>query len=192
MSMSPFNYTLLVAGIAIVVGILLCLGLLSAFGQLHLGGRFHKRAETFDGKPLWDIDYRRLRDIYNLISKLTSTLKYQKVLETALDLGSRVLATPSISADRLVSAVLLFAETEYKQPALTVGAARHFAQSDMRAVLPGTGGLIAEVITEGLPIERKDPNKDSELSRIVSLHSCRVAFCLPLRAGFDTYGVLLF
>ncbi len=45
---------------------------------------------------------------------------------------------------------------------------------------------------EGLPIERKEPDKDSELSRIVSLHDCRVAFCLPLRAGFDTYGVLLF
>jgi hypothetical protein len=69
------------------------------------------------GKPVWDIDARRLREIYNLISKVTSTLKYQSVLEIALDLGSRVLATPNVPAEKLVSAVLLFTEVEYDRPA---------------------------------------------------------------------------
>lgn len=191
--MSPLNYTLLVGAVAIVVGILLCLGFLSAIGQLHLGEIFHKQGKGSDvGKSLSDLDFRRLREIYNLISKVTATLKYQRVLEIAMDLSSRVLATPNMSAEQLVSAVLLFTEAEYQQPVLTVGSARHFTQSDMRTVLPGTSGLIGEVITEGVAKGRDELDKDPELSRIIALRSCKVAYCLPLRSGLDTYGVLLF
>lgn len=193
MSMSPLNYTLLVGAIAIVVGILICLGILSAFGQFHISDLFRgPRSMAKGGKPLWDIDHRRLREIYTLISKVTATLKYQRVLEIALDLGSRVLVTPNIPAESLVSAVLLFAESEYEHPTLTVGSARHFTQSDLRVVLPGTSGLIGEVIKEGIPKSRNDLAKDPELSRIISLRTCAVAYCLPLRAGLETYGVLLF
>ena len=193
MPMSLFNYTLLVSGIAIIVGILLCLAILSALGQLHIGDLFHRPRTGPKGiKPLWDIDYRRLRDIYNLISKVTATLKYQRVLEIALDLGARVLATPNIPADKLISAVLLFTESDLEHPVLTVGSARHFTQSDLRVVLPGTSGLIGEVIAEGIPKSLNDLARDPELIRLVALRACGVAYCLPLRAGLDTYGVLLF
>jgi signal transduction histidine kinase len=191
--MSQLTYTLFVGSIAFAAGIFLCLAILSAIRQLHLGDLFHRnRTDGTDSKPLWDIDHRRLREIYNLISKVTATLKYQSVLEIAMDLGLRVLATPHIPAERLVSAVLLFTESDYEHPSLTVGSARHFTQTDLRVVLPGTSGLIGEVITEGVPKSQTDLSKDPELSRIVSLRPCSIAYCLPLRAGLDTYGVLLF
>src|SRR4030042_3703959 len=193
MAMSQSSITLLVGALSIVVGILLCLAILNATGQLRIGDLYHKSQNNFKGgKTLWDIDYRRLRDIYSLISKLTATLKYEKVLEIALDLGSRVLATPNVPAEKLVSAVLLFAESDHEHPVLTIGAARHFTQSDFRAVLPGTNGLIGEVIEEGLPKSTNDIANDPELDRIVALRTCKDAYCLPLRAGLDTYGVLLF
>ena len=193
MAMSLFSDILLVGAIGIFVGILLCLGILSATGHLHIGDLFHKpRAGLKGGEILWDIDYRRLRDIYILISKLTATLKYQRVLEIALDLGSRVLATPNIPAEKLASAVLLFAESDFEHPILTVGSARHFTQADLRVVLPGTSGLIGEVIAEGIPKIGNAIAKDPELSRIIALRTCGVAYCLPLRADLDTYGVLLF
>src|SRR4030043_1233128 len=193
MAMSLFSDILLVGAIGIFVGILLCLGFLSATGHLHIGDLFHKpRAGLKGGKTLWDIDYRRLRDIYILISKLTATLKYQRVLKIALDLGSRVLATPNIPAEKLASAVLLFAESDFEHPILTVGSARHFTQADLRVVLPGTSGLIGEVIAEGIPKIGNAIAKDPELSRIIALRTCGVAYCLPLRADLDTYGVLLF
>ena len=191
--MSPLGYTLIIGILGLILGVLLSLGILSALGQLHIGSLFRRQqAESLDGKPVWDIDARRLREIYNLISKVTATLKYQNVLEIALDLGSRVLATPNVPAEKLVSAVLLFSEAEYKHPELVVGSARHFTPTDMRAVFPGTSGLIGDVITNGTPQSRSDITKDPELSRIVALRSCKIAFCLPLRAGIETYGVLLF
>ena len=193
MTMNLFNYTLLVGGIAIVVGILLCLAILSALGKLHIGELFHKSSASLKGgKALGDIDYRRLRDIFSLVSKLTATLKYQRVLEIALDLGARVLATPNVPAEKLVCAVLLFTESDNEHPALTVGSARHFTQADLRVVIPGTRGLAGEVIMEGIPKSSNDLAADPELSRIIALRTCKVAYCLPLRAGLDTYGVLLF
>ncbi len=191
--MNLLSYTLLVGAIAIIVGIVLCLAFLFAIGQLHISNLLRRQSnDTIDGKPIWDIDARRLREIYNLISKVTATLKYQNVLEIALDLGSRVLATPNIPAEHLVSAVMLFTQGEYNRPTLTVGSARHFTPTDMRVILPGTSGLIGDVITNGVAQSRADPSKDPELGRIVALRSSSVAYCLPLRHGIDTYGVLLF
>lgn len=135
---------------------------------------------------------QRFRDIYNLISTLTATLKYQRVLDMALDLSASALSTASAPADRLVSAVLLFAEAESKQPSLSVGSARRFPPADMRVVLPGTKGLIASVIESGEAQLTKDVTTDPELARFVALRACKVAYCLPLRAGLDTYGILLF
>ena len=135
---------------------------------------------------------QRLRDVYNLISTLTATLKYQRVLDMALDLSANALSTTSAPADRLVSAVLLFAESESKHPSLSVGSARRFPPADMRVVLPGAGGLIAQVIESGEPQLSADLTNDPELTRFVALRACKVAYCLPLRAGLDTYGVLLF
>lgn len=191
--MNLLNYTLVVAAIAIIVGILLCLAILYALGRLSFSDLFQRHPnDSKSSGSVSDIDARRLREVYNLISKLTATLKYQNVLEIALDLGSRVLATPNIPAERLVSAVLLFSDSDYPHPALTVGSARHFTPTDMRVVLPGTSGLIGEVITDGAPKSSPEPAKDPELSRIVALRSSSVAYCLPLHAGVETYGVLLF
>jgi signal transduction histidine kinase len=191
--MNSLNYTLLVGAIFLVLGIILCLAILSALGQLRFNEIFRKnQSANQTGRPIWEIDHRRLREIYNLISKVTSTLKYQSVLEIALDLGSRVLATPNVPAERLVSAVLLFTQSSNEQPSLAIGTSRHFVQSDMRVILPGMSGLIGGVISEGLPKSITDPSKDPELSRLISLRSCKVAYCLPLRSGLETYGVLLF
>jgi hypothetical protein len=64
--------------------------------------------------------------------------------------------------------------------------------ADLRIVLPGTEGLIGRAIDEGESRLSKSPIKDPELSRIVALRACQVAYCIPLRAGLDTCGVLLF
>jgi signal transduction histidine kinase len=191
--MDPFSYTLTVGAIGLVAGVVLCFIILRA-------SRKRQEKESIQVQQIARrevdragvVDRQRLREIYNLISTITATLKYQRVLDIALDLCSRVLVTPNIPANRLVSAVLLFAETESKHPNLTVGSARRFTPTDMRTVLPGTSGLIGKVLESGEPQSATDLPQDPELSRFVALRACSVAYCLPLRAGLDTYGVLLF
>jgi signal transduction histidine kinase len=191
--MDLFNYTLLVGAIGLVVGIILGLIILRAAGRRQKKESMEvQQSARREVERAGMVDRTRLREIYNLISAVTATLKYQRVLDIALDLCSRVLVTPNVPVNRLVSAVLLFSETESKRPSLTVGSARRFTPSDMRAVLPGTDGLIGKVIESGEAQSTTNLSQDSELSRFIALRACSVAYCLPLRAGLDTYGVLLF
>ena len=191
--MDLFNYTLLVGAIGLVAGIILGLIILRAAGRRQKKESMEvQQSARREVERAGMVDRTRLREIYNLISAVTATLKYQRVLDIALDLCSRVLVTPNVPVNRLVSAVLLFSETESKRPSLTVGSARRFTPSDMRAVLPGTDGLIGKVIESGEAQSTTNLSKDSELSRFIALRACSVAYCLPLRAGLDTYGVLLF
>lgn len=137
-------------------------------------------------------DRERNQAIYKLISALNASLNYQRVLETALDLGYSTLATNHESNNRLVSSVLLYTRTEGNGTELRVGAARRFTSADMRICLPGTKGLIGQSIDDAEPRSVKNPTKDPELSRIVAVRSCKSAYCIPLSTGLDTYGVLLF
>lgn len=136
-------------------------------------------------------DAQKLRDIYDLISALTATLKYQRVLDLALDLSASVLSSDGAS-DRLVSAVLLFSKNEAGNTELGVGSARRLTPADMRISLPGNSGLIASVLQKGESGTYNHVANDPEISRFVAVRACNAAFCLPLRAGLDTYGVLLF
>jgi signal transduction histidine kinase len=142
------------------------------------------------------VDQERTRtlELFQLISTMSATLNYQKVLETALDMSSTALTSSDDPTDRLVSAFLLFTEDE-KNPGkmvLNIGSARRLTPADQRAVLKGNSGLLGETIERGEPRYGKNLIEDPELNSLVAFRACKSAFCIPLRSGLDTYGVLLF
>jgi signal transduction histidine kinase len=135
------------------------------------------------------VESERLRAVYTLISTLTASLNYKRVIDSVLDLSLSAL-NPNPEAlpdDRLASAVMLFS-----QEALTVAAARRFTPADQSLVLPGAEGALARVINEGMPLLAANAANDPELSRIVALRTCNEVYCLPLRSGISVYGLLLF
>jgi signal transduction histidine kinase len=139
------------------------------------------------------VEKGRLQNIFDLISSLTATLNYQRVMDTALDLSATALGTPTAPAEHLVSAVLLYSPpVEGRQAQLTVEASRRFTPADARSVLPGTKGVLGQAFEEGKPIASKDFTHDPELGRMVALRACKIVYCIPLRHGLDTYGVLLY
>jgi signal transduction histidine kinase len=134
----------------------------------------------------------RRQSIFVLISALSSTLNYQKVLETALDLSANALAEIDAPVDRLISAVLLFSHKPGAQPELEVASSRRMGPVDIRLILPGTRGLIGKVIDDGIAAQSKDIKNDPELNCFLAFHDCNSAYCVPLRTGLDAYGVLIF
>jgi signal transduction histidine kinase len=138
-----------------------------------------------------EADQRKV--IFKLVSELSSTLNYQRVLETVLDLSTDALEGGGNNQQRLVSAVLLYTQDNNGSPALRVGSARGFTKADMRISLRGTEGLIGKTIDTGkAQTQKTDISQDPELGRVVGLRACLSAYCLPLFSGLDTYGVLLF
>ena len=132
----------------------------------------------------------RLRAVYSLTATLLTTLNYQRVLEEVLDLSLSALNTDAESPgdDRLVCAVLLFSKTE----TLEVGSARRLTTADMRVVLRGQKGAVAQAIELNKPILLSDVRNDPELTRFIAFQRCKEIYCFPLRSGFSAYGVLLF
>jgi len=135
------------------------------------------------------VDSERLRAVYSLTSTLLTTLNYQRVLESLLDLSLSALNTDVDAAadDRLICAVLLFKGEE-----LMVGSARRLTPADMRIVLHGRAGAVLQAIEQDKPVLLKDVENDPELTRFVSFRKTKEIYCFPLRSGFNAYGVLLF
>jgi signal transduction histidine kinase len=162
-----------------------------AYNQLQVERK--KQISSRDRQQKGDTD--RLRAIYNMSSALTSTLSYKRVLDSALDLSINALHVEEVDPNQdtvktdtgLSSAVLLFKGSE-----LIVGSARRFTQTDMRATFPAKQGILARAIEEGEPLVSESLSNDPELSRVIGLSGCHSVYCLPMRSGYNVYGVMIF
>lgn len=136
------------------------------------------------------MENERLRAVYSLTSTLLATLNYQRVLESVLDLSLSAINTEAASGSdaSLVCAVLLFSKNE----TLEVGSARRLTTADMRVVLHGREGAVAQTIEQDKPVLLTDIKNDPELTHFVAFQTCNEIYCFPLRSGFSAYGILLF
>ncbi|MFO8035674.1 MAG: histidine kinase [Anaerolineales bacterium] len=135
----------------------------------------------------------RMRKMYQLITELTTTLNYERVLEKSLDASLIALNLADVSTDRVVSAVLLFAENDMMEPPeLYVAYGRGLPRTDLQRRTPGMEGVLEAAIESGESQLTKEAIKDPELRDFLAFRVCEAAFCIPLRAGLDTFGVLLF
>lgn len=134
----------------------------------------------------------RIRKMFQLITDLTVTLNYSRVLEKSLDASVLALRLSDLSTDRLISAVLLFSEEDMAVPDLVVAYGRGLPRPDLNTRVPGVTGLLERVIESGDPHMTNEMGNDPELKQFISFRACASGYCLPLRAGLDTFGVLLF
>jgi signal transduction histidine kinase len=182
------------AGAAFVLGIgmsILIARIRRRIRRARVLARLRRRKEVARAKAQY-LDANRLREVYKMLTDLTATLNYQRVLDMALDLGIQALTPFSDTPDRLVAMVLLFSKKEVEQPELYIGASRRLTAADLHQTFLGTQGLLQKVIEEGTAKVSHNIANDPELGRVIAFQSCRSAYCIPLRQGIDTYGALVF
>jgi len=131
--------------------------------------------------------HQQSRLIFELASTLSATLNYQRVLEAMLDVSEIGLRELVHQATLQVGVVLLFHGQE-----LRVAASRHLTRRDEQVVLEGRRGAIAQALMTAEPALCDDPARDPELGQFVALHRCHQAVAVPLRAGFESFGVVIF
>ncbi len=128
------------------------------------------------------------RAIFEMASTLSATLSYERILDAVLDVGAMGLREFGSVAQRLVSMVLLFTKD-----GLVVSASRRLTARDEAMRFPGEPrGVIAGALKSAEPEICNDPKSDPELAGFVALHRCVSAVVVPLRAGFEAYGVAVF
>jgi len=127
------------------------------------------------------------RVIFELASTLSATLNYNKVLEAVLDVGEagmKELGRPDLAH---VSMVMLFSHND-----LRIVASRHLPTRDQNIVFQGNSGVLARALATAEAVVANDPAEDPELGQLIVMHSCQQAIIVPLRAGFENFGAVVF
>jgi signal transduction histidine kinase len=129
----------------------------------------------------------RMRALFEMVETFSSTLNYQKVMQTVLDTALEAVED-SEGGRQMVCAVLLFDD----RSVLKIRASRGFAASDSGVELPADAGVLKNILSGGKPRVLLNPVEDEELNRFVTVHNCQAALCLPLVRGMTAYGTMLF
>jgi signal transduction histidine kinase len=127
------------------------------------------------------------RVIFELASTLSATLNYNKVLEAVLEVGEAGMRELGRPRPAHVSMVMLFSHSD-----LRIVASRHLPPRDQSATFQGKGGVLAQALTTAEIVVTDNPATDPELGQLIMMHSCRQAVVVPLRAGFESFGVVVF
>ena len=188
------NFTLTAETIGILSGFNLLAGLIfgllgyQLYNRISLDYKDKVRNEKDKDTLLVRSERERLQTLFGMIEALSETLNYEIVLETALDLSTATLEKTTKNIEKLVSAILLYEETN----SLQIGSSRHIPQTDLRKTFPAENGILEEVIKNANPVLLIDPKNDPELKSLVVLHNCKSLLCLPLHRGLNSYGVMIF
>jgi signal transduction histidine kinase len=177
---SPFS-------LAVNATVLLLAAVLSSL----VSGKEREMIQTTEEKVLGDLQAARDRAkaIYEMTSTFSTTLNYYRVLDTMLDI-SMGLGGVTQEGAHSVGMVLLH-QQEGGVSSLGVGAARNLSRRDMHCKLAGTAGAIEQALSSAEPVIVERVGNDPELGQFSSLHRCSSVICIPLRAGFEIYGLVI-
>jgi signal transduction histidine kinase len=176
----------------------LSLGLLAAFGifgaVLRPGGWLSQNGQSDQDERVLEAQRlrstrERARAIFEMANTLSATLDHHRVLEEAQNIGMLNLRTELGPDVHLISAVLLF-QGEDNQ--LRVVTSRGLTRADSTVAIPGRRGVLGLALQQGEPVFAGDAVRDPELRYFVAFQDSESVLAIPLRAGFEVYGVMIF
>lgn len=128
----------------------------------------------------------RAKSLQAMAAILSATLSFERVVEQALDACSLALEDMGIARETLVGVVFL-----YDGDALVPLARRRFLGDDDAKVLLGEAGVVGAALHQAEPTVTDNPAQDPELRAFSTFADCLTAVCIPLRAGFQLFGVMV-
>lgn len=136
-----------------------------------------------------NIAHQRASLIFELASTLSATLNYEHVLEAALDVshaGLQEFFTDPMDVSQ-VGMILLFGMDE----SLYIAKSRGLSGREEQTRFLANEGILAQALARTDALVSDVPGDDPELEKIAKFRECHQAIVLPLRAGYESYGLLV-
>lgn len=170
------------------VGVLV---VLASYAYEHELGSLRRQVAQLDGSQssLFEDSRQRTRAISELTYIMSSTLNYKKVLDAVIEAGRLGLRMPEREQSSLFAGVFLYHIDDNK---LHVVSSRRFTRTDDARVINGKEGIVGQALREAVPVFGTDALTDPELQYFIAFQGCKSLLCIPLRAGYDNFGVLLY
>ncbi len=167
------------------------LSIAASYGYDQELGGLRRRVEALDSSQTRQVEdmRQRTRAISELTYTMSATLNYKKVLDAVIEAGRLGLRMPEYQQSQLFAGVFLFHVDDSR---LHVVSSRRFTRGDELRTLSGTEGIVGRALKEAVPVFGSDAMQDPELQNFVAFQGCKSTLVIPLRAGFDNFGALLY
>ncbi|MBN1314328.1 MAG: GAF domain-containing sensor histidine kinase [Anaerolineales bacterium] len=119
-------------------------------------------------------------------STLGDTLSFERAIESALDVADKAMNAWG-AKQQLVGAVFLFEDGNMRLSAM-----RGLPRYEQNQVISGRSGIVARCLEKAELAVTTTPNDDPELTAFPGIAECRVVVSVPLRVGFESFGVMVF
>ncbi|HSH02650.1 MAG TPA: GAF domain-containing sensor histidine kinase [Anaerolineae bacterium] len=133
-----------------------------------------------------ELESKRAAAIQSMVSTLRATLSFERSLKTAIDVSIQTLQDLGLEPRKTVAAIYLF-EGEM----LRLFAHQNLDGPDHAKELTGQLGLVAEAFEHAEPVVSPNPSNDIEFKQFLSFRRCEYVVCIPLRAGYQIFGVFI-
>jgi signal transduction histidine kinase len=172
-------------GALVIIGVAFLTGYIAEMA-LSQGLRFELRSARREVQEMRS-SVERADRLQQITSTLGSTLNFERVLERSLDVAERAMADWGAKG-QLLGMVLLFNNGQ----GLRLAAGRRLARHDFKRTIEGKTGIVAQCLESADVVTTLAPRDDPELTSYTGLGDCKVAAAIPLRAGFENYGAIVF
>jgi signal transduction histidine kinase len=180
---------LLGTNVAILLGIACVIGLLRRASAPQRSGDRTSQADVEEMEVLRRAN-KRATVVREMATTLSATLSYERVLRTMLELSLIAMNESDIVDASLVGLVMLFEqEGDFEQLRVHVG--RSVPRGDENRVVSGQSEMIARAVYDAEPYIGRDVGNDPVLGQLLCMRDAQSALCVPLRAGFDIFGVVV-
>ncbi|MGC8877916.1 MAG: GAF domain-containing sensor histidine kinase [Anaerolineae bacterium] len=166
-------------------------------GLLHSGSEAGAKGGSIPliGTPSKDLEqlrraYRHATVVRQMATTLSATLSYERVLRTMLELSMIAISESDEINPSLVGLVMLF-EQEGNFEQLRVYAGRNIPRVDENRPVSGKSELIAQAVYSAEPRITEDVSGDPIFGQLLCMREIQSVLCVPLRAGLDTFGVVV-
>ncbi len=178
---------LLYASLAVLV--LPIISFLSGYlGETILRPEYVRRRQTGqDEIEKMRTDLRQAEALQQMTGTLGDTLSFERVIESALDVATSTMAEWDPQGSQ-VGMVFLFQDGGR----MRLAAARNLPRYESGQGIAGQEGIVARCLEAAEIVVRRSPLHDPELQAYTGISNCLVAAAVPLRAGLENYGAMVF